>query len=211
MRITLHFILAALLAVALGVAHAQTVSSSSFATTGSVSVSGVVGNGYGYDSQKSGASAWNSSGAYSTGIHANLTGGTANTGAYSEGGTSSYVHGVNVGNAFGASGALGVQKGSAEAIGGGISFYGIYGAESEAKVGSASGAANINNGFAANGTYTKAWNESEGGAYKSGCLFCKTTVGNTAGGTINLSGGIAWGAVGATGGYAHQTGTGFGF
>lgn len=206
------FIIAAFLAAALsaGSAFAQ-VSSSSVAVTGSKNVSGVIGNGYGAGAQYSGATAWNSSGAASTGIHANITGGSASTGAFSEGGTSSYAKGWNVGNSFGASGALGVQHGEGEAIGGGISFYGIYGAASEAEVGSASGAANINNGIAINGTYVAADNESYGQAQKGNCLFCKNTAGSTNGSTTSTSGGIAWGAVGFTGGYAHQTGTGFGF
>jgi len=215
----LKLIAAMLAALAVGAVQAQSVSSHSAAATGSMSVSGVVGNGFGYSSQQSGATAWNNSaaGAGVSGYSGAPTlgaDGTANTGARSEGATSSYVQGINVGSAFGVSAAGGVQNGSANATAGGayLSTTGIhaFGATSQADVASASGAANVNNGFAANGTQVGAWNESTGYSKQTG-WFGNSTGASTNGGTSNLSGGFAWGAIGATGGVATQSGVAIGF
>lgn len=205
--------LVAALASVFGAAHAGgvNVNSSSLAVTGSASVSGVVGNGYGYSMQKSGAEAFNTSSAYAITHPHWFTGGSAATGAASHGATASYVVGVNVGSAFGVSGALAKQHGEASAIAGGAYLFGAYGAASHAEVGSKSVAANVNNGVAINGTETSAHNESDGGSKIVKLWpFTKSTFGGTHGQTTSESGSIVWGAFGATNGYATQHGVGGG-
>lgn len=201
-------ILAVVLAVAFGSAHATDVNSAASASVGSVSTSGVINNGFGYSSQSAGASAYNASGAWKSNSN-DWFAGKAETGAYSEGSTYSYVKGVNVGSAFGTSGANAVQSGSAEASTGGSNLSGIYGANSAAAVGSQSSAANINNGFAKNGTTVEAGNESVGQIWKSG--FKTKTFADTNGSTYNTSFGVESGAFGVTGGSATQRGSGFGY
>jgi hypothetical protein len=218
MKLKLIAAIAAVLFV--GAAQAQTVTSTSVATTGSISVTGVVNNGFGMSVQQSGATAWNASAA-AAGLSpyagsATLVGadGTASTAASSAGATTSYAKGINLGSAFGASGAVAAQSGSADAqaVGGYLSFTGLhaFGATSSAGVGSGSVAANVNNGIAANGTQVGAENQSQGTSRQTS-LFGNYTDAASVGATSNVSGGVSFGAFGATGGYATQNGAGVGF
>lgn len=225
--VTTTLITSALLAFASTSFAVGTADAQSFAAAGVSTSSYSAGNGFSAQSAEAGA--WNASyaGTYEvtdtdvtvggnfsnwTITHESQTDAAAFTG--SKGGSYSSVSGINAGNAFGSSVAGAGQFGSGEAGVVAGNPYGFLSIGSESSVSSNSFAANINNGFAINGTLVGAKNltiASVGGSTTiGGQFFLPTTYAGVAsnGSTYSVSADFDISAIGVTGGSANQVGGG---